>query len=310
MKQPAATPQKAAYGFADVGRYGLGHSLLAWARCRLWCDDYSIPMLAPSWRQLRVGPFLRGERDKRQYYRLFHFPGYVTGLRRLALLTTTQRIAAESCDLRAVAEERSAKLVVFRNLPAMNDVTYFADIVGRGSQVRARLLAMTKPRYVPQPIARPHIALHVRMGDFSAPPSLEKLRAGATNARLPVEWYCSMLAGVRARVGRDYPAVVYSDGTDESLAPLLAMPEVQRSPRQSSVSDLLSMSQGSLLISSGSGFSEWGSYLGDQPRICHPGQRLVRVLASDPQFDREPEVEAAEDLHALFIDTVRSRLTG
>ena len=172
------------------------------------------------------------------------------------------------------------------------------------------LVAMTKPRHVPAPVARPFIALHVRMGDFSAPPSAEKLRAGAKNARIPAEWYCSMLTGVRARLGRDVPAVVLSDGSDEALAPLLGLPAVQRSPRQSSVSDLLSMSQGSLLISSGSGFSMWGAYLGDQPRICHPGQRLVRVLASDSSFDREPEVETAAELSQLFIDAVSRQLAG
>lgn len=298
------------YGFAEVGRFGLGHSLLAWARCRLWCDDHSIPMLAPSWRQLRIGPFLRGERDKRQYYRLFRFPGYVTGLKRMALLATAPRVAAESSDLRAMAAERPGKLVVFRNLIAMNEETHFREIIGRGGQVRERLVAMTKPRHVPPPVTQPFIALHVRMGDFNAPPSVEQLRAGAKNARIPVEWYCAMLSGIRARLGRDVPALVLSDGTDESLAPLLRLPAVQRSPRQSSVADLLSMSQGSLLIASGSGFSMWGTFLGDMPRVCHRGQRLVRVLTGDSQLDREPEVDTAEELDPMFIDAVKRKLTG
>ena len=296
------------YGFAEVGRFGLGHSMLAWARCRLWCDDHSIPMLAPSWRQLRIGPILRGERDKRQYYRLFRFPGYVTGLKRMAVLATAPRVEAASSDLRALAAERPGKVVVFRNLVAMNEETHFREIIGRGGQVRERLVAMTKPRHVPPPAAEPFIALHVRMGDFNAPPSAEQLRAGAKNARIPVEWYCAMLAGIRERLGRDVPAMVLSDGTDESLAPLLRLPAVRRTPRQSSVADLLTMSQGSVLIASGSGFSMWGTFLGNMPRVCHRGQRLVRVLPTHPQFDSEPEVDTASELDPQFIEAVRQKL--
>jgi hypothetical protein len=291
------------YSYPDVGSYGLAHSLLAYARCVLWSRDHEVPMLAPTWLHIkhRIGPILRGERDNRQYHRLFHFPGYVTGIRRLALLATADRIAAESADLAAVARERPGKVVVFRNLLTMNEETHFREIIGRGRQVRPELLAITKPRHVPQPIAPPYVALHVRMGDFSAPPSLEKLRAGAKNARIPLEWYCSMLTGVRARLSHDVPAVVLSDGSDEALAPLLRLPAVTRSPRQSSVSDLLTMSEGSLLISSGSGFSMWGSYLGDQPRICFPGQRLVRVLEPASGVDREPECESAQELSPQFL---------
>jgi len=301
MTQSTSQVRKGLYGFADVGRYGLGHSLLAWARCRLWCDDHSIPMLAPSWRQLRIGPILRGERDKRQYYRLFRFPGYVRGLKRLALLTTAERVAAETADLVSLARERPRRLVVFRNLLAQNEETHFREILGRGLQVRARLVEMTKPQYVPAPPAAPSIALHVRMGDFTEVASAEKLRAGAKNARIPVEWYRAMLLGLRARLGSNYPAIVFSDGTDESLAPLLALPLVRRSPRQQSVADLLSISHSRLLVSSGSGFSMWGAFLGDVPRICHPGQRLVRVLAETDGLDREPECDSADEIAAPLL---------
>jgi hypothetical protein len=260
-------------------------------------------MVAPTWFHLkhRIGPILRGERDNRQYHRLFQFPGYVTGLKRLALLATSERVIAESADLAAVARERPGKLVVFSNRLTMNEETHFHEIIGRGLQVRDELRAITKPRHVPQPMARTYIALHVRMGDFSAPPSLDKLRAGAKNARIPLEWYCSMLTGVRARLGREVPAVVLSDGSDEALAPLLGLSAVTRSPRQSSVSDLLTMSEGGLLISSGSGFSMWGAYLGDLSRICYPGQRLVRVLAPANGADREPECESAQELPPQFL---------
>jgi hypothetical protein len=71
---------------------------------------------------------------------------------------------------------------------------------------------------------------------------------------------------------------------------------------------MLSISQGSVLISSGSGFSMWGSFLGDIPRICFPGQRFVRVLGEPQGFDSEPEVESVEELQAVFINAVLARI--
>lgn len=299
------------YGFAEVGTYGLAHSLLAWARCRLWCDDAGKPMLAPSWLhvQHRIGPLLRRERDNRQYHRLFHFPGYVTGLRRLWLLARAQRVEAAGANA-STARDAPTKLLVFRNLLVNNEETHFRDIVGRGAAVRTALAHMTKPAFRPVPIATPHVALHVRMGDFRAVPSADALRAGAKNARIPLEWYCDMLTAIRARLGRNVAAVLYSDGADAELAPLLSLPEVRRSPRQPSIGDLLSMSQGSLLISSGSGFSMWGSFLGTVPRLCYPGQRLVRVLPVQADFDLEPEIEFPHEISPALIDALRRRLNS
>jgi len=96
LEQGGAWSDSGAYAYADVGYFGLTHSLLAWARCHLWAADNQVPMIAPSWLRVRgrIGPWLRREPDKRQYQLLFRFPDYITGMRRLALLATRERIAA------------------------------------------------------------------------------------------------------------------------------------------------------------------------------------------------------------------------
>jgi hypothetical protein len=294
--------------YAEVGSYGLAHSLLAWGRCRVWSDNNDVPMLAPDWLHFkhRIGPVLRRERDKRQYHRLFHFPGYITGSRRAWSLLTYERVSAEEVDLAKVSGGRIRSLVVFRNRMNLNEEVHFREIHGYGAKLCKDLLAMTKRQYRPAPYDVPHVALHVRMGDFALPSSLEELRKGCKNSRVPVSWYVGMLEGLRDRLGR-LPARVISDGTDESLAPLLSMPEVERTPRQPSVTDLLAIAQAKLVISSGSGFSMWGAFLGDAPRICFPGQRFVRVLPSVSTLEREPEFEDASQFTTEFLDYVRER---
>lgn len=303
------TASSALLGHAEVGTYGLAHSLLAWARCRLWCDRHGIPMLAPNWLHLqhRIGPFLRREHDNRQYHRLFRFgQQHVTGLRRVAALALRPRVVAEAVDLARVDELPHRSLVVFSNRMKLNEEAHFHEIVGHGRQVNASLLAMTKPQYRPQPDVQPHIAVHVRMGDFGAASSMEALRQGAKNSRIPIEWYVSMVSALREVLG-PVGVRVYSDGTDEALAPLLALPDTRRSPRQPSVTDLLSIAQARVVVSSGSGFSMWGAYLGDSPRVCFPGQRFCRVLPQSDGFDLEPECERPGDLDPRFVSHVRSR---
>jgi hypothetical protein len=80
---------------------------------------------------------------------------------------------------------------------------------------------------------------------------------------------------------------VFSDGTDEELAALLALPAVQRRDYGSGLGDMLGLSRSKLLIASGSTFSMWGSYLGQVPTIWHPRKLLQHVLLEHP--DREIE---------------------
>ena len=70
------------YAFAKVGHFGLCHSLLAWARAVVWASENNASIIAPSWLSIRgrIGPVVRGERDWRQYHKLFHFPNYITGI--------------------------------------------------------------------------------------------------------------------------------------------------------------------------------------------------------------------------------------
>ena len=170
---------------------------------------------------------------------------------------------------------------------------------------------MTKPAYRPPADTTAHVAVHVRMGDFNAPVSMDALRQGSKNSRIPIDWYVDVVNTLRARAGAG-AVRVYSDGSDDALAPLLRLPGTTRSPKQASITDLLAMAQARVVVSSGSGFSMWGAYLGDAPRICFSGQRFARVLPA-PQgtgIDLEPECEAGHELPDAFVDVVRSRLAA
>ena len=294
-------------GYANVGRFGLAHSLLAWARCKLWCDDRGFPMLSPSWFNVRIGPYLRLERDKRQYHRYFQFPGYISGLKKLYYLGFMEKVNAEEVNLPQIQNEQSI-CVTFNNRLALNEETHFPEIIGRNEHVKRALLSMTRPEYRPKFFNFDHVAVHIRMGDFLPMVTLDAVRSGAKNVQLPVSWYAEMLNGIRSRLGYTIPALVYSDGSNSQLEAILKLDNVTRAGAQPAVTDLLSISSANMLISSGSGFSMWGCYLGNIPRVCFPGQRLFRVLGAASSVDLEPEAESVAALTDEFFYVVQNSI--
>lgn len=298
------------FAYADVGYFGLTHSLLAWARCHLWSIDHNVPMIAPSWLRVkgRVGPWLRREKDKRQYQSLFRFPDYICGVRRLRLLALCPKVDAE----RLVGNERhddlDGSVIVFRNKEGKNTETYFKYLLGREVSVLEGLTRMTRPRLIPEIAKQRNLAVHVRMGDFATAIPKSEILGGRTNSRLPLQWYVDMVRGLHAMLGA-VPTVLYSDGKDEELKPLLELPGVRRSsPSTTAITDLLAMAQAAALVSSGSGYSLWGAYLGSVPRVCFPGQRIVRTRGGWEECELEPECNSTGELSSGFIDHVAKRL--
>ncbi len=90
---------KKLYGFPILPKAGLANMLIPWAECVIWCNDHGIKQIAPFWRKFRLGPHLRGERDKRQYHKLFTAKGKIAGLKRLLLLLTSKQITFENYNL-------------------------------------------------------------------------------------------------------------------------------------------------------------------------------------------------------------------
>jgi hypothetical protein len=293
------------YGFPDMGRTGLAHSLLAWGRCAVWCRDTGATMMAPRWLRLRVGPYLRRERDKRNYFLTFR-PGPLLWEPQRSLIRLRAQTLYAELDLPdpGFAPSRPT-VVIFRNAQALSERKMFHYIVKDGAYLRDRLVSITRPQFVPAPATAPFIAVHVRLGDFSKV-SEAAIRSGATNARLSVDWYGHALDQLRASLGRDFPAVVFSDGSDEELAPLLSRPGVQRSPKSPAITDLLAISQATAMVASGSGFSHWGSFLGGVPRVCYIGQGLKHHV---PMIEAEVESDGTGELPEGFVKDVKQRIS-
>lgn len=293
------------YGYPMLGRFGLGHSMLAWARCAVWCEREGVRMIGPRWFQPRIGPYLRRERDKRAYHLLFDNNGYIGDPCRTFLLNSARIVCAESELPERGFAPGASTVVVFRNAVADNERKHFHEVRGHGAFLHAQLTRITRPAFRPPDVTGPFIAVHVRMGDFTRISSAADIKPGVHNTCLPIEWYGAMIGKLRAAFGSDLPVRLFSDGSDAELSSLLALPGLERSPKQASVTDMLSIAKGAVLVASASGFSLWGAFLGGLPRICFPGQLNARTR-EEKDFDLECGMNDA--LSAPFLAHVGARL--
>jgi len=291
------------YAIPVLGRYGLTHGMLAWGRCCVWCEQNGATMLAPFWLKIRPGPYLRGDRDKRNYFLLFNHGSAVGGLSRLGVLARVRKVDIATEWPEAPAEQSGPVVLRFHNAVVDNEKKSFAQVVGHGPFLRRELLAMTRSRYQPAPHNEPFIAIHVRLGDFRHS-NATIAATGMTNRRLPIDWYGDRLDALRAALGQNVRTLVFSDGEDSELAALLARDNVARVPKQESVTDLLEMGMGVAVIASGSGFSLWGAFLGSAPRIAFPAQSIVPI---DLDPTRDIESDFGDAIDASFVDHVRAR---
>lgn len=257
--------------FASLPSAGLGNRLFPWARARVYSDLHELPMLQTRWWQVKLGPWLRRENDCRIYLSQFQkINGEIGGIRRFCLLAR-RRFLAEPEDLSKPPEE--AGIVRFAGWEK-----YFTPLVPHADLIRRELQSAIHPhwrnRIAELSVNLPEIGIHVRRGDFRVANNTSQFRnEGALQT--PIEWYSRILREIRNVAGREVPAFVVSDGSDEELRPLLEAKAVRRIEAGSAIGDLVMLSKSKLLIGAGgSSFSAWGAFLGNTPVLSCEGQSL------------------------------------
>lgn len=290
------------YVWPKLGRAGLGNCLLPWARAEIFAERTSARMLAPDWATPRIGPYFRGEAEKRRYGSFFHCSDHVRGIAKLLVRLSARRYRENTFEETRREATRST-LVVFEGVGAL-----FAPLRGHRLRIRERLWQMTKPALLPtQRAGRPFIAMHVRRGDLTKQ-GLAARDLPEVAQYTPISWFTDMARLIRHTDATcTFPIVVFTDGDAEEVAELLALPGAERAPRRAAITDLWALSQASLLFGSGhSTFSMWASYLGGMPTFYAPGKLSQRVL-DDGEDLVEQELGADGALPQRALDLAMRR---
>ncbi len=279
------------FGYPVLPPSGLANRLFPWARCRIYCLGHHIPMLAPTWSQVKIGPLLRRERDLRIYHNLFkRSSDLIAGSRKQWILLTNKRVQ-ERTEFDCGPKLRGG-IVIFSGLR-----DYFGSLNGKHKLLLAELRSITRKKWLDRAdeIDDVPIAIHVRLGDMQG------------RFRKPIEWYVRCLRFVRSISENNARAYVVSDGNRADLARLLEEPETDLVRTGSAISDLLFLTRGKVLIVSGcSSFGAWASFLGQMPTMTHTGNPLSWFNLSNIYGNFIGEFDPDRPDIQLMADVIRS----
>ncbi len=310
------------FGVSRFFGLGLGNVLFPWVRSILAARRDGLTAVFPTWRQVfqhgSPGEWVRETlagrglwSRTRDYGKLFRpVAGEVAGpWSRFALLRGRGPLVSEGGYRRRLDRDRPTRdgsVVVFRGMRQR-----FWDLRGQHELVRRELLRHTRPTPAVQAALgfdfRRSITVHVRLGDFTARPSLGEIRRHQINGRLPTAWYREKIGQLRAGLGETWPVYVFSDGHDAELADLLALPDCHRLAFGDAWSDLLAMANAGVMLCSLSTLNAWASFLGRPPAVH------LRGVHHTPLYFERPAAEIQSDLGealpAGFLEEVRRRAT-
>lgn len=291
-------PQLSRYDFflIRMGGPGLGNLLFPFAEALVLAKNENLQMVWPTWGQLKVGPFIRREKDKRMYFDLFQSTeSYIKKWKKLFLLLRCEKISREHYLENKVSfigsKNTKDTIIVCSGMEKL-----FSNIIEDHELIKNELekIRSTKNQYG----TTEYIGVHIRFGDFHKVP-LEKLKDNISNARLPIEWYTEKIDQVRKIYGSNMPVQVFSDANDNELKDLLSLPGVVRAHHGNSVNDLLALSRSRILIASNSSFSMWASYLGRMPVIWYKGLVKQRLYYGKDAI-KEIDIGLGENLPENF----------
>lgn len=277
-----------------LGGPGLGNLLFPWARAVVFAKKNNLELLNPTWNTFKLGTFIRRERDKRMYRRIFLDSG-IKGFKKHVIECFSKKINATQ-----LVNVKSSYPTILQFEGMQNQMD---DIKDDYALVKDELLNIVNPKFVQLSIKNKpkQVAIHIRLGDFQTTDSEDDLRAGKTNTRVPLKWYVNTIKKLQQQHKQSLSFTVFSDGSKEELKEVLVLDNVELMEGGNAISDLLSLSYAPILIASNSTFSLWSSYLGRCKTIWFPGTMRYKLFENSKD-SLEFELDYDDDLPQTLLN--------
>lgn len=244
--------------FFRIGGPGLGNLLFPITRAFVDAKKNNGVFINGTFPQVKLGPLLRMEKDKRFYGKEFASLYWKNRIHKIFLM---------SC--RSITEEKSTAdddsvVIYFSGLG-----TYFYPLVGWEDAIREFLYE--ENYFSLERNLRNGVAVHLRLGDFEA---ARKYMDGAANTQNSVDWYRAAIGKSKSLLGSAVKVTLFSDDPirAKQLFPDLCVWESSAN----ALSEMLTMSQYESLVGANSTFSLWASFLSNGTSIWHKNFDLER----------------------------------
>jgi len=291
--------------FARLPRAGLCNKLLVWARAFVFAHKYGLPLYVFGWSEFKIGPYLRFERSKRRYWGYFKShskPGMILSL----IFPFCYKIKNEPNldDSMSHSVLNTKELYLFDTVPPWPD--YFNGLRGQEELVRSAFMSILHPRCIKEMNKQnaPVIGVHIRRSDFRDL-SQDELLGESGNVRTPLLYYIEVILALREMTGRTLPVTVFTDGYEDDVAEVLALPRVSMSATNSDILDLINLSQSTCLVTSiGSTFSYWAAYISTGLIITHSADSTHFASIDSNASQREFKFKSNEPWDPLLVNRI------
>lgn len=276
--------------FFRIGGAGLGNLLFTYAEALVISKKYNLKIIWPTWNTIpitRDEMIIRKAKDKRSYMAMFkNNSNYISGIRKAAILIKSKKIF-NPINIEKVEEE----VIVIEK----GKIQYTGELYKNLREYRYQIyedlyknLTEKSKQKLNDIDISDGIVVQIRMTDFKKA-SIEELKKGIDNARIPLEWFENIIKQIRKIAKKNVKVYLMSDGKDNELQPIFKLGNVERLELGNSISNILAMSKSKLMVVSGSTFSLWARFLGQMSSISYKNQYKEKVLEDKSKFEIDIE---------------------
>lgn len=292
-----------------IGGDGMGNLLFTYFDAFIFCKENDCQFIWPTWMSLKIGPWIRREKDKRLYCGLYTPENWqIAGIKKVLLLLFSKKVKADLEMTNFNDFDLSEKeILVWQkcNYKIETFIPYRDEIKNHiWSITNPRIKEKVKALYIDEKT----VHLHVRMGDFQ---EINNTTGERFLLRSPIDWFVNCVRQISEMFHGRISFLVFSDGTDDELKELLKQPNTKRVETGTSIGDILALSMSKLIIATGaSTFSLWARFLGNTSCLCYEKDPIYKVNTFggfECGIGYELSEEIMKQIKNLYNDTGESK---
>lgn len=249
---------------------GLGNQLFPLMHALVFAKLNRLPVIITGYHGIKLGPWIRREKRKRNYRGYFTFEKSRIGEWRDRLqvkrLRKTNETVVEPEVTPLPDTELQDKLFLFSETGDYHD--YFRRLKAHRQEVIDLLYSVIQSSIIAELNEKemPVIGVHIRMGDFRPLQEGETYQSG--HVRPPQSLFVELINNIRQVNGKDLAVTIFTDGYRKELQQILSLKNTVVMDNNYDLIDLLLLSKSQLIIpTQASTFSAWGVFLSEAPAV-------------------------------------------
>jgi len=256
------------FGLIRAPGPGLGNILFPISRAVVGKEIRGGSVILPTMRQLKVGTFIRREKDKRTYGDIIR-----------------PRTAKEWLDwwhVQTLSKDNEYDLKKLHNVTSYEGLgNQFHDIQNYRNEIIQYIKSISNLSL--EDSNKPYdIAVHIRLGDFQSDDSNNQYQ----NTRIALDWYKLAIKSAKEKIGKKRcSGVLFSDEDPDFLIKKLGLLNFTPEPRGNALQSIFKMSNSDILVGSRSTFSLWAQFIGNSYTIWPKDFELNKYKIVNENYD-------------------------